>query len=74
MRKTLIAGLTAGLLVAAAPARAATFDVTKAADGADGACDADCSLREAVKAANDAAGPDTITLHAETYSLTWPTP
>jgi CSLREA domain-containing protein len=74
MRTTLLAGLSAALLIVAAPARGATFDVTKAADGADGACDADCSLREAVIAANDSAGPDTISLHAQTYTLSLASP
>jgi CSLREA domain-containing protein len=46
------------------------FTVTKFSDGNDGACDADCSLREAIIAANAAAGPDTIILPAGTYSLT----
>src|SRR6187431_930620 len=49
---------------------AATFVVTKTADTADGACDADCSLREAITAANVAAGADVITLPAGTYTLT----
>ena len=40
------------------PAYAATFVVTKTADTADGTCDADCSLREAIIAANAAAGAD----------------
>lgn len=38
----------------------ATFTVTKTADSNDGTCDADCSLREAVNAANNAAGDDII--------------
>jgi len=42
----------------------ATFPVTKAADTNDGACNADCSLREAVVAANAAAGADIITFNA----------
>jgi CSLREA domain-containing protein len=42
---SLIAALLA-LVSWAAPARAATFVVTKTADTADGVCDADCSLRE----------------------------
>src|SRR6187399_256192 len=49
---------------------AATFVVTKTADTADGACNADCSLREAITAANTAAGPDIITVPAGTYTLT----
>lgn len=48
---------------------AATFTVTKTADTADGTCDADCSLREAVIAANANAGADDITLPAGTYLL-----
>ena len=51
-------------------AEAAAFIVTKTADTNDGACDADCSLREAVVAANAAPGADTITVPAGTYILT----
>jgi CSLREA domain-containing protein len=54
----------------AAPARAASFVVTKTADTADGACDADCSLREAISAANDSPGADIITVPAGVYTLT----
>src|ERR1043166_5686978 len=39
---------------------AATFVVTKAADTNDGFCDADCSLREAVAAADSASSDDVI--------------
>ncbi len=59
-------GVTSG----AAPAAAATFTVTKETDSNDGACNADCSLREAIIAANDADGPDTISLPAGKYQLT----
>ena len=45
-------------------ARATTFVVTKTADTNDGVCDADCSLREAINAANANPGPDVITLPA----------
>lgn len=38
----------------------ATFTVTKTADTNDGVCDADCSLREAIVAANANPGADTI--------------
>ncbi|HEX5035757.1 MAG TPA: CSLREA domain-containing protein, partial [bacterium] len=51
-------------------AEAATFTVTKTADTADGACDADCSLREAVIAANAAPGGDSINLPFGTFLLT----
>lgn len=58
-------------LMVAVPTFAATFTVTKTADTSDGMCDADCSLREAVIAANDLAGPDRINLGAaQTYTLT----
>ena len=67
------AGLIVMLALAAlpvTPARAATFTVTKIADTNDGACDADCSLREAVVAANATAGADIITLASgSTYTL-----
>ena len=49
---------------------AADFSVTKGTDTRDGACNADCSLREAVDAANAAAGFDRILLPAGTYTLT----
>jgi CSLREA domain-containing protein len=54
----------------AAPGLAVTFTVTKTNDSADGTCDADCSLREAVIAANAAAGADTVVLPAGFYDLT----
>ncbi len=38
----------------------ATYTVTKTADTSDGTCDSDCSLREAVAAANGTADNDTI--------------
>jgi CSLREA domain-containing protein len=38
----------------------AVFTVTKTADTNDGVCDSDCSLREAITAANSAGGPVTI--------------
>lgn len=56
-------------LFAPAAADAAEFVVTKTADTLDGACDSDCSLREAVLAANN--GPDhVITIPAGLYRLT----
>jgi CSLREA domain-containing protein len=66
---TLVA-LAALTLADAAPG--ATFAVTRTADTADGACNADCSLREAVLAANATPGLDTITLPSGTYTLTRP--
>ena len=54
----------------AAPAGAAIFAVTETSDTLDGRCDAHCSLREAVVAANAAPGADRITLPAGVYGLT----
>lgn len=45
----------------ASPARAAAYVVSKTADTNDGVCDADCSLREAITAANANIDADTIT-------------
>jgi CSLREA domain-containing protein len=53
----------------AASGHAALLVPTKTTDGADGACDADCSLREAVQAANAAPGSDVILLAPGTYRL-----
>jgi CSLREA domain-containing protein len=59
-------------LAAAANAHAATFTVTRTDDPAPGACDSDCSLREAVLAANAAPGVDRIALSAGRIALTIP--
>jgi CSLREA domain-containing protein len=48
---------------------AAVFSVSKTADTNDGVCDSDCSLREAIVAANASPG-STIILAATTYTLT----
>lgn len=56
-------------LISTKQAFAATFTVTKTADTNDGTCDSDCSLREAVIAANTNSGSDTIDLPAGTYLL-----
>src|SRR5215467_757484 len=46
----------------------ATFTVTKTADTNDGVCDADCSLREAIGAANQATSNDVIQFDAAVFS------
>ena len=46
----------------------ATFNVTKVADTNDGICDADCSLREAIAAANAAETNDSITFDPIVFS------
>ena len=50
--------------------QAAIYIPNKTADTNDGACDSDCSLREAITAANQNPGEDVILLHAGTYTLT----
>jgi len=49
-----------------------TFLVTKEADTLDGACDGDCSVREAVVAANANPGLDFIVLPAGRFTLSIP--
>lgn len=66
----IFSALAAGALM---PLRvqAAVFNVTKTADTNDGVCNADCSLREAIVAANALiTGPHTINVPAGTYTLT----
>jgi CSLREA domain-containing protein len=48
---------------------ATTFPVTKTADTDDGSCDPDCSLREAIEAANANPGADNVPVPAGTYLL-----
>ena len=57
-------------LCAAAPAGAAVFLPTTTNDGADGVCDTDCSLRDAITAANQSAGFDVIVLGPGVYGAT----
>jgi CSLREA domain-containing protein len=49
---------------------ATTFPVTKTDDTSDGICDPDCSLREAIEAANTNLGADDVHVPAGTYLLT----
>src|SRR5262245_20893918 len=75
MHILLIIALVVGfaLIGPGAPAALAspkTYIVTKTDDTADGTCDSDCSLREAIIAANVHPGADTITLLAKSYTLT----
>ena len=53
-------------------AHSAVFNVNKVEDSADGRCDEDCSLREAVVAANANAGTDIINLPAGHFRLAIP--
>ncbi|MFP5306685.1 MAG: choice-of-anchor Q domain-containing protein [Gammaproteobacteria bacterium] len=50
-------------------AQAATLEVTKSSDMYDGICDADCSLRDAITAANASPGADTVVLQQDVYLL-----
>ncbi|RIK91088.1 MAG: hypothetical protein DCC71_25245, partial [Proteobacteria bacterium] len=65
--------LVALSLCFASSAAAAVFTVTKTSDGNDGVCDADCSVREAVQAANLEPG-STVLVPAGTHRLTLPPP
>ena len=59
------------LALVGTPAFATDFVVTKTTDSADGSCNADCSLREAIIAANASPGADRIILGSGlTYTLT----
>jgi len=58
------------LLLFSTAADADTYIVTKAADSNDGACNEDCSLREAIAAANARPGLDLIRLKHTFYRLT----
>jgi CSLREA domain-containing protein len=65
--------LVAGLAWSLRPmldGQGATFTVTKTADASDSTCGADCSLREAVTAANATVGVNTIVLPSSVYILT----
>ena len=71
---TLGLGLTLALLWSldatfAVAAPAANLTVTKFTDSADGACDGDCSLREAIIAASENDQPNTIVLGSGAYVL-----
>src|ERR1700752_5052481 len=65
---TLLTGLLPGAAVVSI-VYAAAFTVTKTTDTNDGVCDADCSLREAIIAANATPGADSISLPAAVYTL-----
>jgi CSLREA domain-containing protein len=70
--RSVVRRLTPALLLALilpAALHAAVYTPTKGADTNDGTCDADCSLREAIVAANQHPGEDVILLHAGTYTL-----
>ena len=61
------------VLLAALPCEAAVFRVTKTFDSNDGVCDSDCSLREAVSAANadePTGGADVVVIPPGIYQLT----
>ena len=59
-------------LATAVDAHSATFGVTRTDDPAPGACDSDCSLREAVIAVDAGSGGDTIVLPGGQYRLSIP--
>ena len=57
---------------ASASTAAETFLVTTTADTNDGRCDAQCSVREAILAANAHSGADTVRIPAGIYTLSIP--
>ena len=59
-RRGIGALVVVGALLWAPQALSATFTVTVAGDAGDGSCDASCTLRDAIVAANAAADADTI--------------
>jgi CSLREA domain-containing protein len=61
--------LVALWLMPSGRALANTFQVTKVLDTNNGTCDGGCSLREAIIAANQHPGPDSILVPAGTYVL-----
>lgn len=69
MKKYYFLSVFIGCLFFVFSTSADTYIVTKTADTLDGACNDDCSLREAVSAANAHDGDDTITLAAGEYIL-----
>ncbi len=56
------------MVLAGSAAHAATYTVSKIADTNDGVCDADCSLREGIAAANATAADDTIVFDAAVFA------
>jgi CSLREA domain-containing protein len=70
MRRRLLPAILLLAAVPAIPAAGEVFTVTKTADTLDGACDTDCSLREAVGAANARAGLDIVRVGPGIYGLT----
>jgi len=67
IRNVAILCVALAMLFAAYSINAATFTVSKTADTNDGTCDADCSLREAILAANAAASDDVIDFDATVF-------
>jgi CSLREA domain-containing protein len=74
MRRIVVTACLCLVLTGLPPeARASVFTPTRFDDPPPGSCDpSDCSLREAILAANGSVGPDTIQLSAGTYTLTIP--
>jgi CSLREA domain-containing protein len=60
-RRELAAGVISAALLAPAAAQAAPFVVTQSTDAAADACDSNCTLRDAITAANGNGQADTIT-------------
>ena len=70
MKRSRLFGVSAlAVLLCIGSAQAAVFQVTKTDDTADGSCDSDCSLREALLAAEGSAGADDVLLPAGVFEV-----
>lgn len=72
--KNMIKALALATLAVPFSASATDFKVTKLTDSNDGICNNDCSLREAITAANNTPGFHNIQLKAGVYTLSLPAP
>src|SRR5688572_4259518 len=64
------ASTTSNIASASLQGGGVTYNVTVTEDTADSVCDAHCSIREAIIAANASPGSDTVIIPAGTYVLT----
>ena len=70
VRANCLAMIAATSVLASTTTLADTYRVTTTRDTLDGQCDGDCSLFEAIIAANTRSGPDTVIVPGGTYVLT----
>jgi CSLREA domain-containing protein len=68
-RRAALLALLAAVLIAPAAAHANTFTVNAMGDHAADSCDGDCTLRDAIAAANASSDTDTIVVPAGNYTV-----